>query len=85
MKKYNYEIRQVDAWRDVEGWTYNETWHLCDVKSGANDEKRLFLRSLHRRGITLKKGRTKVSYDGSIWEVIDRKTLEPLFCMIPEY
>ena len=86
MDKYSFEIRQIDAWRDVEGgWTYNETWHICNVKSGANDVKRMFSRQLNRRGITFKKNRTRIEYDGSIYEVIDRKTKEPLFCMIPEY
>lgn len=86
MDKYSFEIRQIDAWGNrEEGYTYNETWHLCNVSSAAKDEKRLFSRALRRHGITFKKNRTLIDYDGSIYEVIDRKTKEPLFCMIPEY
>lgn len=84
MKKYSYEIRQVDGWHDGEGWFYNETWKLCDISSVANDEKRLFLRALRRHGISFKRGAVRVDYDGSIYEIVNRKTAEPLFCMIPE-
>lgn len=83
MKKYCYEIRQIDAWHDGEGWTYNESWHICDVKSAANDEKRLFMRALRRHGIGFKRGAVRVDYDGSVYEIVNRKTYEPLFCMIP--
>ena len=85
MEEYGYEIRQIDAWFNGEddGGEYNESWHLCNVKSAAKDEKRLFMRALRRRGISFKRGAVRVDYDGSIWEIVNRKTLEPLFCMIP--
>lgn len=85
MEKYSYEVRQVDAWQDVEGWAYNQTFHICNVSSNARNEKRMFSRVLKRNGITFKKNRTLIDYDGSVYEVIDRKTKEPLFCMIPNY
>ena len=85
MDKYGFEIRQVDAWGNgSDGWEYNESWHLCNVKSAAKDEKRLFLRKLRKQGISFKRGAVRVDYDGSIWEIVNRKTAEPLFCMIPE-
>ena len=84
MEKYGFEIRQVDAWGNgSDGWEYNETFHLCNVKSAAKDEKRLFMRALRRHGIHFKRGAVRVDYDGSIWEIVNRKTDEPLFCMIP--
>lgn len=84
MKKYNFEIRQIDAWGNIsDGYEYNETWHICNLSSAARDEKRLFLRALRRRGISFKRGAVRVDYDGSIYEIVNRKTLEPLFCMIP--
>ncbi len=30
------------------------------------------------------KGATRTEYDGDIYEIVDRKTGEPLFCAIPE-
>jgi hypothetical protein len=53
------------------------------VKSASKDEKRLFMRALRRHGISFKRGAVRVDYDGSVYEIVNRKTLEPLFCMIP--
>lgn len=84
MKKYGFEIRQIDAWGNIsDGYEYNETWHICNLSSAAKDEKRLFLRALRRHGISFKRGAVRVGYDGSIYEIVNRKTLKPLFCMIP--
>jgi hypothetical protein len=86
MKKYDFEIRQIDAWGNISDcYEYNETWHICNLSSAAQDEKRLFLRALRRRGISFKRGAVRVDYDGSVYEIVNRKTLEPLFCMIPSY
>ena len=82
--KYKYELRQIDAWADVDdGWTYNETWKLAEYETAAQDEKRAFLRQLHKLGISCKRGKCKVVSDGSIYELVDSKTLEPLFCAVP--
>ena len=83
--KNEYEIREVEAWRDGEGWTYNQTWKVCTVKSAAKDEKRLFADTLRKYGWWFRPGAIRIVYDGSIYEVIDSKTQEPLFCMIPNY
>lgn len=83
MDEYGFEIRQIDAWHDDEGWTYNESWHIDSFRSCAANEKRLFLRKLRKHGITFKRGAVRVEYSGDIWEIVNRKTLEPLFCMIP--
>jgi hypothetical protein len=34
-------------------------------------------------GITFKANRTRTETDGSVFEIIDRKTKEPLFAAIP--
>ena len=83
MDEYGFEIRQIDAWYDGEEWTYNESWHIDSFRSCAANEKRLFFRKLRKHGITFKRGAVRVDYDGSIYEIVNRKTLEPLFCMIP--
>ena len=80
-----YDIMEVDAWLDGEGWTYNQTWKLCTVKSDSKNERRLFMDTLHKHGWRFRKGSIRIVYDGSIYELIDSKTEEPLFCMIPNY
>ena len=82
--KYKYELRQIDAWADVgDGWTYNETWKLAEYETEATDEKRAFLYQLHKLGISCKRGKCVVISDGSLLELVDRKTFEPLFCAVP--
>lgn len=85
-KKIGYEIRQIEAYgNSEEGFEYNETWHICDVQSATQDEKRLFRRALKKAGITFIPEKTRCEYDGSIWEIVERSTGCPLFCMIPDY
>lgn len=85
-KKYKYEIRQVDAIEEENKiWTYNTSYYICTVTSAAENINRLFTHALKKHGITFYKNRTRIIYDGSIWEIVDRKTFEPLFCLIPEY
>ena len=82
--KYRYELRQIDALREDEfSWYYNETWKLAEYETAAQDEKRAFLRALHKIGVSCKRGKCKVVSDGSLLELIDRKTEEPLFCAVP--
>ena len=84
--KYKYEIRQIDAWAEYEdqfSWSWNESYHIGEFETAAQDHKRAFLRALHRAGIAFYPGRVKTEYDGSIYEVVDRKTGEPLFAALP--
>lgn len=78
-----YEIRQIDAWYDGEGWTYNESWHLGTFTT-TGDPARAFRRALAKLGITFYRGRTSTEYDGDVYEIVDRATREPLFCAIPQ-
>ena len=81
--KFEYEIRQIEAWADLEGWTWNSSYHIGDFSTSAENHKRAFLNALHNLGIVCKRGKCKVEFDGSIYELVDRKTLEPLFAAIP--
>ena len=89
MKKYySYEIRQIDAWTEAaeDGgfyWYWNSSIKIGDFKTAAKDEKRAFLHALHNLGISCKRGKCKVIFDGDIYELRDRKTEEPLFAAIP--
>lgn len=82
MKKYQYEIRQIDAWSDFDGWTWNESWHICNFFSAAADMKRAFLRKLASIGIAFSVP-VKINYDGSIYEIQRKDNDMPLFALIP--
>lgn len=86
-----YEIRQVDAWAEYDdpddpdeppAWIYNETFSLGTFTTTV-DVPRAFRRALARLGITFYRGHTVTEYDGSIYEIVDRATREPLFAAIP--
>ena len=81
----NYEIRQIDAWADMDGWTFNETWHIGNMTTRAENVKRAFTAWLRRHEIIFKLNRTLIEYDGDCYTIIDRKTKEPLFIAIPRY
>ena len=78
-----YEVRQIDAWNSPDGWTWNESYRVGEFRTKARNEKRAFVRFLNRHGIVFKKNRTRIEYDGDIYEIQDRKTREPLFAAIP--
>ena len=78
-----YEVRQIDAWNSPDGWTYNDSWHVGEFRTNARNEKRAFKNFLKRHGIVFLKNRTRIEYDGDIYEIQDRKTREPLFAAIP--
>jgi hypothetical protein len=85
--RLNYEIRQIDALQEEEGyWLWNTSWHIEDVSIPADvkDFERALLYRMRKAGIVSKLGRTKlVNVDGSMYELQDRKTGEPLIAFIP--
>lgn len=86
MKHLEYEIRQIDAWQDGDCWIWNTSWHITDVSVPANvkDFERALLYRMRKAGIISRPGRTKlVNIDGSLYELQDRKTDEPLIAFIP--
>ncbi|MBP5412259.1 MAG: hypothetical protein J6Y47_03265 [Bacteroidales bacterium] len=84
MKKYSFEIRQIDAWFYDEQWNYNTTYYIGTMTTQAENIKKAFARYLKKQGIIFKKNRTRIEINdgGCIYEIIDRKTQEPLFCAI---
>ena len=79
-----FEIRQVDAWNDGDGWTYNTTYPLGSFTTAAQNERRAFYRALARLGIRFYRGKVRAVDDETVIEIIDRKTAEPLFVAIPQ-
>lgn len=82
-----YEIRQLDAWgNNEEGYEINTSYLMGTMVTRANNEKQAFTRYLaNRHGITFKRNRTRIEFDGDCYTIIDRKTKEPLFIAIPLY
>ena len=81
--KKSYEIRMVDAWREEDCWTWNESFHICDFDSAAENLNRAFLRKLKDHGYSFRRGTIRINFDCDILEVVTRKDSEPLFAMIP--
>jgi hypothetical protein len=80
----SFEIRQIDAWMYDGEWSHNDSWHMGDMTTKAQDIKRAFTAWLKRHlGISFKNNRTLIEYDGDCYTIIDRKTKEPLFIAIP--
>lgn len=79
-----FEIRQVDAWNDGDGWTCNDSYSLGNFVTTAQNESRAFYRALARLGIRFYRGRVRAVDDGWTIEIIDRKTGAPLFVAIPQ-
>ena len=84
-KKYSFEIRQLDAWgNNEEGYEINTSYHMGEMKTKAQNERRAFTGWMKRHlGISFKPNRTLIEYDGDCYTIIDRKTKEPLFIAIP--
>jgi hypothetical protein len=82
--KMTFEVRQIDAWcNEEEGWWWNTSYRLGCFKTNAKNEKKAFVRFLNRYGIVFRKNKTRITFDGDVYEIIDRKTKEPLFAAIP--
>jgi len=80
-----FEIRQIDAIMYDNEWVHNTSYEMGTMSTTAQNEKRAFTRFLKNLGITFKKNRTLIDFDGDCYTIIDRKTKEPLFIAIPNY
>ena len=83
MKKYEYEVRQIDAWWYDDCWNWNDSYRLGTMKTASEDVGRALTGWLRRKGFSFYKGRTLIEYDGDVYTIIDRKTKCPLFAAIP--
>ena len=79
-----YEIRAVDAWYDGDCWSYNETWHVRDVVIHGNNTRSNLLYMKRRSGYICRKGTCRMDcVDGSMYELVERKSGMPLMVFIP--
>lgn len=86
MNKYQYEVREIDALHDGENWNWNTSYYMGTMSTNAQNTRKAlsnYLKQYH--GITFKANRTRTQDDGSVIEIIDRKTGEPLFAAIPTH
>ena len=85
-RKYSYDVREIDAWADAgTGWTWNSSFHIGTMETAGDPRQALpdYLRRKH--GIIFKRSRTRIEYDGEVYEIQDRKTKEPLYAAIPNF
>lgn len=84
-----YEVREIDAWADADdpeeapAWIWNTSYRLGEFTT-IGDVPRAFRRALANLGITFYAGRTRTEYNGDVYEIVDRKTRQPLFAAIPQ-
>lgn len=83
MGKIKYDVRQVDSWYIDDSWQWNSSYHFFSFETAAKNEKKAFTQALKKHGIVFKKNRTRITFDGDVYEIIDRKTGEILFAAIP--
>lgn len=79
-----YEVRQVDAYLYDDCWTYNTTYLIGTFTTYAEDIPRAIRYYLKSKGIVFQPHATRTEYDGDVYEIVDRKTGEPLFAAIPQ-
>lgn len=86
MNTYKYELREIDALMEDENiWYWNTSYNIGTFTTKASDHKQAFLRAIHKLGITCKRGKCYVTYDGDVYELRNRKTDEPLLAAIPMF
>lgn len=87
MKKYQFQIRQLDSWIYEDYWDVNTAYNIGIMETSAKNERKAFTNYLKKKcGIVFKKNRTLIDFDGDNYTIIDRKTKEPLFdCLLINY
>jgi len=78
-----YEVREIDAWMYDDSWTWNNSYLVGTFTTAAQDTARAFRHYLKTQGVTFRRGTTRTEYDGSVFEIVDRKTGAPLYAAIP--
>jgi len=92
MKKYSYEIRQIDAitsdeYDETPAWTWNTSFYLGIMSTSASDHKAAFLRRIHALcpQLNLRRSNLYIAYDGDVYELRDRSDDRPILAAIPMF
>lgn len=87
-----YEVREIDAWAEYDNpddpdeapsWAWNTSFIVGTFSTAAQDTARAFRHYLKAQGVTFRRGTTRTEFDGDVYEIVDRKTGEPLYAAIP--
>lgn len=74
----SFEVLQVDAWADGDGWVTNDA-NVLGYFSTKGNPRRALIQFLKEKGITFNKGAVDVEDDGDYLTVVERKSRRPLF------
>jgi len=83
----NYTLLSIEAWRDPDGWTWNNAFKVeADIYLDPKLSARALLRFMRARGWLTEgsKGRIRVEDTGYDIEIQDKGTHEPLFAFRPQ-
>ena len=81
-----YEIRTIETWADGEDWCHNQSWHVANVEVRGEHVKEELLHFKRKSGYVHKQGSVvMVNVDGSLYELVVKKTGEPLMAFIPNF
>jgi hypothetical protein len=86
-KENFYKLLSIDAWRDNDGWTWNN-WSLLeeDIYIDPAATTRAILKSLRNSYLSdQSKGRVTIEDDGYNLVILDRSTHEPIFALEPQW
>ncbi len=88
MNKYQYEVKQIDAWMGPDNeWYWNDVYNLGILTTAAGTKqglkKALIMFLINHARILVNSRKIRCDYDGDILEIHNRITDEPLFAMIP--
>lgn len=78
-----YEVREIDAWMHDDCWAWNTSFIVGTFSTAAQDTARAFRHYLKTQGVTFKRGTTRTEFDGDVYEIVDRKTGQPLYAAVP--
>lgn len=81
-----YEIRAIETWADGEDWCHNQSCHVGNVEVRGEHVKEELLHFKRKSGYVHKQGSVvMVNVDGSLYELVVKKTGEPLMAFIPNF
>lgn len=81
-----YEIRTIKAWHDGDRWYYIRAEHVDNVEVRGEHVKEELLHFKRKNNYVHKQGSVVMeNVDGSMYELVVKKTGEPLMAFIPNF
>ncbi len=81
----NVRILSIDAWRDGDGWTWNQWFNVGEIDLDAVniDNARQLLKYMRSEGYlkASSAGRAAIEDDGYNVVILDKNTREPIFAI----